>query len=186
MVSDVELTLPLSQIPVVSSITCAAPHFTTPRECIIRTVTALPSLPQSSTSTLLLLGTASGSLILASFPSDVDTEAITLARITRYHTDGITDCQMLTNWSSSKDEASLEVETLGRDGVRSVVKVSRRQDEWSMEIVGQQQMTKGLADQVSLSLNTAAATTRLIRRADPAAVSLRSTKRASLRGATRN
>jgi len=43
-----------------------------------------------------------------------------------------------------------EVEIVGRDGVRAVVRVScsAEDEDWSMKVVGQQKVTKGILDQV--------------------------------------
>lgn len=66
----------------------------------------------------------------------------------------MTDVALLSGWSEVDNGWTCEVESVGRDGVRALVRVSCSADgqDWSMKVVGQQKMTKGILDQVSRPL----------------------------------
>lgn len=117
--------------------------------------------------TLLLLGTSAGSLHLVSLSSPASGTAPSriLASLPRFHQDGIADMRVLSSPGSASSSSSSsgdsetkgwEVEVLGRDAVRSVVKLElERRDEgkatagWATRIVGQVKVGRGMGDSVS-------------------------------------
>ncbi|ORY89597.1 hypothetical protein BCR35DRAFT_154178 [Leucosporidium creatinivorum] len=138
-------------IQVVSSFAFDDPAFATPRERLVTAVNFLPSPPSlTSNATLLLLGTSLGSLILASLPATSTAPPQAIATARKVLAEGVLDVATLSDWSETDDGWSCEVESVGRDGVRAVVRVScsAEGDEWTMKVVGQQKVSKGLLDQI--------------------------------------
>lgn len=142
------------QIELGPSFAFEGPAFATPRERLVTATNFFPSPPSIASRSLFLLGTSLGSLILVTLPTSSPDSPLSLATARKVLVDGVTDLALLSEWYEGDQGWSCEVESVGRDGVRAVVRVncSAEGQEWSMKVVGQQKVSKGILDQVGLGV----------------------------------
>ena len=97
---------------------------------------------------LLLVGNARGQLSLYSL-SATGSNSTLLASVDA-HSDGIQDLRALNRWKESNEETErLEIESVGRDGMRKTVDITNEEGRCEVNVVDERWVAKGPIEKVS-------------------------------------